>query len=78
MSRFLTTQNAAGLLNCTEQYVRKLIRTGQIPASRHGRTWLIPEETLHSHRMKNDLEIEDLQNILSNNAMVLLLCRNRF
>jgi DNA (cytosine-5)-methyltransferase 1 len=56
MSGFLTTENAASLLNCTEQYVRKLIRTGQIPASRHGRTWLIPEETLHSHRMKSDLD----------------------
>ena len=56
MSGFLTTQDAAKLLDCTEQYVRKLVRTGQIPASRHGRTWLIPEETLHSHRMKTDLD----------------------
>lgn len=56
MSGFLTTEGAARLLNCTEQYVRKLIRSGQIPASRHGRTWLIPEETLHSHRMKADLD----------------------
>lgn len=56
MSGFLTTEAAANLLNCTEQYVRKLIRTGHIPASRHGRTWLIPEETLHQHRMKTDLD----------------------
>ena len=56
MNGFLTTENAASLLNCTEQYVRKLIRTGQVPASRHGRTWLIPEETLHAHRMKTDLD----------------------
>ena len=56
MNGFLTTANAARQLNCTEQYVRRLIRTGQIPASRHGHTWLIPEETLYSHRMKSDLD----------------------
>lgn len=56
MNGLLTTENAARLLNCTEQYVRKLIHSGQIPASRHGRTWLIPEETLHTHRMKSDLD----------------------
>jgi DNA (cytosine-5)-methyltransferase 1 len=52
MDGFLTTEAAAELLCCTEQYVRKLIRNGQVPASRHGRTWLIPEETLHQHQMK--------------------------
>ena len=56
MHGFLTTASAAQLLDCTEQYVRRLIQTGQIPASRHGRTWLIPEETLHSHHMKADLD----------------------
>jgi len=56
MNGFLTTQNAAKLLHCTEQYVRKLIKAGQIPASRHGNTWLIPEETLHLHRMKAELD----------------------
>lgn len=56
MDGFLTTQDAAQLLDCTEQYVRKLIRSGQIPASRHGRTWLIMEETIHAHHMKTDLD----------------------
>lgn len=61
MTGYLTTETAANLLGCTEQYVRKLIRNGKVPASRHGRTWLIPEETLHSHRMKTDLDspVED-------------------
>ena len=58
MSGFITTQQAAQFLNCTEQYVRKLIKSGQVPASRHGNAWLIPEETLHLHRMKYDLENE--------------------
>jgi DNA (cytosine-5)-methyltransferase 1 len=56
MSGFLTTQHASQLLGCTEQYVRKLIKSGQIPASRHGRSWLIPEETLHEHRLESDLD----------------------
>ncbi len=55
MSGFITTKQAAQLLNCTEQYIRKLINSGRVPASRHGNAWLIPEETLHSHRMKDDL-----------------------
>lgn len=56
MTGFLTTEEAARILLCTEQYVRKLIKSGKIPASRHGRTWLIPEETLQQHRMKTDLD----------------------
>jgi DNA (cytosine-5)-methyltransferase 1 len=55
MSGFITTKQAARLLDCTEQYIRKLIKSGRVPASRHGNAWLIPEETVHSHRMKNDL-----------------------
>src|SRR5476649_1718165 len=55
MSGFVTTKQAARLLDCTEQYIRKLINSGRVPASRHGNAWLIPEETLHSHRMKHDL-----------------------
>ena len=55
MSGFVTTKQAARLLDCTEQYIRKLINDGRVPASRHGNVWLIPEETLHSHRMKHDL-----------------------
>jgi len=60
MSDFLTTQQAARHLGCTEQYVRRLIKNGQVPASRHGTAWLIPEETLNGHRMKADLRNESV------------------
>ena len=53
----LTVKEASVLLGCTEQYIRKLIRAGSIPASRHGSSWVVPEETLYSHKMKGDLGV---------------------
>ncbi|MBO8415158.1 MAG: DNA cytosine methyltransferase [Proteobacteria bacterium] len=41
MQDFLTTAEASALLHKTAQSVRTMIRTGELPAQRAGRTWLI-------------------------------------
>lgn len=41
MQDFLTTAEASELLHKTAQSVRTMIRTGELPAQRVGRTWLI-------------------------------------
>jgi len=42
----LTTAQAAALLGVGAHRVRELIRKGRLPATRHGRDWLIAEENL--------------------------------
>lgn len=51
----LAVGQASEQLNCSEQYIRKLIRDGKIQAERVGKTWIIPEETLEG------LTIEDIK-----------------
>lgn len=46
MNEFITVPDVAARLACSEQYVRRLIRDGRIPASRVGNTWVIPETAL--------------------------------
>lgn len=51
----LSVQQVSQQFNCSEQYVRRLIRIGKIPASRVGNTWVIPQSTI------DDLTFEDVQ-----------------
>lgn len=47
MSDFLSTDQAATRLGCTQGWVRKLARRGGIPgAIKQGRDWWIPSETV--------------------------------
>lgn len=51
----LSVSQVAEQFNCSEQYVRRLIRDGKISAERVGNTWVIPQEVL------DDLTIEDFK-----------------
>ena len=55
MSDWLTTSEAAAYLSCSEQNVRKLIRTKKISAKRHGKAWVIDEDALADHPTKGEL-----------------------
>jgi DNA (cytosine-5)-methyltransferase 1 len=52
MADWLTASDAASYLGCSEQNVRKLIRNGRIPASRHGKSWKIAEDGLADYSAK--------------------------
>lgn len=44
--KLLTVQETAGLLKTSKQQIRKMIRSGLIPAVRIGREWRIAAEYL--------------------------------
>ena len=46
MTTILTTTGAAARLGITPRHVRHLITTGQLPATKQGRDWLIDENDL--------------------------------
>ena len=45
----LTVPAVAGLLGCTETHVRRLARSGQLPAAKAGRDWLIERSTVDQY-----------------------------
>ncbi len=49
----LSVLEVAETLNCSEQYVRKLIREGKIDAERVGKTWLIHQTTIDNFNLKD-------------------------
>ncbi|MBN2068299.1 MAG: DNA cytosine methyltransferase [Opitutales bacterium] len=69
----LSVSDAAAQLGFTDQYIRKLIREGRIPAKKVGNTWVIPQTSIENHRVKNDLETGDHSRIQqkSNKAIAL-------
>lgn len=46
----LTARQAAQLMGCSTEYVRRLARTGQVRARRAGPAWLIDTASLEVHR----------------------------
>lgn len=52
----LSVNQVSEQLNCSEQYVRRLIRDGKIQAERVGKTWLVPQDIL------DDISISDFKN----------------
>lgn len=55
MADWLTTSEAAAYLSCSEQNVRKLIRTKKIRAKRLGKAWIIDEDALSDHPTNREL-----------------------
>ncbi|WP_343704061.1 DNA cytosine methyltransferase [Chitinophaga sp.] len=53
----LTVSQVAQQLNCSEQYIRKLVREGKIEAERVGGSWIVPEEVV------DGLTIEDIKKV---------------
>lgn len=41
--RYLTSKEVADIKNCTESYVRRLLRTGKLSGIKTDWQWLIPE-----------------------------------
>lgn len=41
MNRWLTPKQAAELLPYSEQYIRRLLRTGKMPGKKFGKLWAI-------------------------------------
>src|ERR1700758_316509 len=52
LSQELTVAQAAAEMRVTEQHVRRLARTGYIPARRPGREWLIPRDVATEWRQR--------------------------
>ncbi len=48
----MTTNEAADILNLSRRRVLALIKTGQLPAERHGRDWWIAPETVQAFAAK--------------------------
>ncbi len=46
LSPYLTVQEAAQLMKCHEETIRRKIKTGKLPALREGGKWLIRREDL--------------------------------
>jgi len=57
MSRLLSTEEVAALLECTPQSVQVAARDRRLPGVQYGRDWKFPEtalfETLHAEAMAN-------------------------
>jgi excisionase family DNA binding protein len=48
----VTTQQAAALLGITAGEVRRLIRTGALPAQRLGSVWMLDHETVAGYQRR--------------------------
>lgn len=46
INKLLTVREVAGLFQTTRQQVRKMIRSGALPAVKVGREWRVPQEYL--------------------------------
>lgn len=44
----ISTAEQAARMGCSKRYVQRLCQTGQLPARRVGRTWLITTEDAHN------------------------------
>jgi len=45
----LTSGQAAELLGCTVQHVRRLVRSGTLDGSKHGRDWVVQRSSVQRH-----------------------------
>ncbi|MEO0537055.1 MAG: DNA (cytosine-5-)-methyltransferase [Cyanobacteria bacterium P01_A01_bin.123] len=53
-SQYLSVREASELLSCSEQYVRKLLRYGEISGERISRQWIVASESVHEYRCKGE------------------------
>ncbi|MFC1985739.1 DNA cytosine methyltransferase [Chloroflexota bacterium] len=54
----LSVREAAGQLNISDQYVRRLICAGKLPADKIGNSWVIPLDSIELYQLK-DMVVED-------------------
>jgi excisionase family DNA binding protein len=47
---WLTTEEAAEILDYNVEYIRRLIRSGRLEAKKHGHIWLVDPESVENLR----------------------------
>jgi DNA (cytosine-5)-methyltransferase 1 len=55
MEGFFTVKEAAKDLGFSEVYVRRLIKENRLPADRHGKSWIIPHQSMEDFTVGADL-----------------------
>ena len=60
MTEFLSTTDASSRLQCSEQYVRRLLNNGQLSGEKVGRSWLIRESAIEAYQTNNQRELENV------------------
>ncbi len=53
-NQFLSVKETSELLSCSEQYVRKLLRYGEISGERISSRWIVASESVDQYRCKDD------------------------
>ncbi|OUC14909.1 MAG: modification methylase SinI [Alkalinema sp. CACIAM 70d] len=52
--QYLSVRETSELLNCSEQYVRQLLRDGAISGERISSRWIVASESVHNYRVKGE------------------------
>lgn len=52
--RYLSVKETSEILSCSEQYVRKLLRYGEISGERISSRWIVASESVHEYCCKGD------------------------
>lgn len=53
-NQYLSVKESSEILNCSEQYVRQLLRYGEISGERISSRWIVVSESVHEYRCKRD------------------------
>jgi DNA (cytosine-5)-methyltransferase 1 len=53
-NQYLSVKETSELLSCSEQYVRKLLRYGEISGERISSRWIVASESVNQYRCKDD------------------------
>ena len=61
MSDILPVYDVAGRLNCSEQYVRKLLRDGQLSGEKIGHSWAVRESAIEAYQTSANPSVESIK-----------------
>jgi DNA (cytosine-5)-methyltransferase 1 len=53
-TQYLSVKETSEILNCSEQYVRQLLRYGEISGERISSRWIVASESVQSYRVKGE------------------------
>ena len=56
---WLTTEEAAQILDYNIEYIRRLIRTGRLMAKKHGHIWLVDPRSVDELRKVLDTQLRE-------------------
>ncbi|MBN2372184.1 DNA cytosine methyltransferase [bacterium] len=62
MPDYLSVKETAEILSHSEQHIRRLIRTGKIPAEKIGRQWLIPSSIIDEFDSEDGIAYNNISN----------------